>query len=237
MSDIVLCFDQVGRPFDGRGGTHATRLFGSVEHSAVQSVWYHGGVGTGRRDDRRAQVRDAVAGAYAFVREHWSRGDRLLVFGVGRAASRARALTRLLDTVGVLPDDLDQLRDYAIDAHALPRTPRTPQDWRRLRDTYAALDDDVRPVTVDYLGLWDARPDASATRPDSDPPTVRAGRHAMAADGVPAPRRHPLTCTGLEQAWFRGDHRDVTGGPGACEPWRTSPSIGCSTAPWRPGCA
>ena len=57
------------------------------------------------------------------------------MFGVGRGASCAYALTRLLGTVGVLPD----LMDYVLAAYAVPRTRRSPQDWQRVTRLAARL--------------------------------------------------------------------------------------------------
>ena len=74
-----------------------------------------------------ADARATIAEAYEFLVDCWERGDRIYLFGVGRGAYCANAMARLLGTVGVLPD----LMDYVLAAYAVPRTRRSPQDWRR----------------------------------------------------------------------------------------------------------
>jgi hypothetical protein len=47
---------------------------------------------------------------------------------------------------------------------------------------------------------------------------VVTGRHAVAVDGRHGPRHFVSSPECVEEVWFRGAHRDVVGGPGACSP-------------------
>ena len=74
-----------------------------------------------------AAARESVVDAYLFLAEHWEPDDRIFLIGGGRGAYCARALARMLGTVGMLPDDSDHVLDYALDAYALPGQSRTPR--------------------------------------------------------------------------------------------------------------
>jgi uncharacterized protein (DUF2235 family) len=212
--NVVLCFDQVRHPGTG-GDTNATALFGLLEQSDGQVSWYHAGSARRARAD---EVRAAVDGGYAFLRRCWRPGDAIYVFGVGRGAYCAQALVRLVNTVGVLPWSLDDLVDHAVAAYAMPRTPRNPQQWRAARATFAALTG-CEPPAISYLGAWDALRNSTLPTPPAELLAVRGGRHAMAVDGGSLLDRS-VTVGGdrVEQAWFRGGHCDVAGGPGGCRP-------------------
>src|SRR6185369_10037764 len=108
---------------------------------------------------------------------------RIFMFGVGRGASCAHALTRLLGTVGVLPD----LMDYVLATYALPRTRRSPQDWQRVTMLAARLAGHREiGVPVQFLGLWDMA--KAPSRRETPVTNVVAGRHAVAVEGGHGPR-------------------------------------------------
>lgn len=219
MKNVVLCFDHVRHP-GGGGDTNATAVFGLLDHAEGQASWYHSGSAhRARARDPHAEARAAVDGGYAFLRRCWEPGDPIFVFGVGRGGYCGQALIRLVNTVGVLPWSLNDLVDHAVAAYAMPRTRRTPREWDALRATFAALTDGREQPSISYLGLWDTLRDSALPMPPGELIAVREGRHAMAADGGTLLRR-PVTLPGdpVEQAWFRGAHCDVAGGPGACRP-------------------
>ena len=117
----------------------------------------------------------------------------------------------------------DNLMDYVLATYALPRTSRTPQEWRRvtwLASTLCGRRDTT--VPVHFLGLWDTvkvpgLPHVST----SDPPAnVAAGGHAIAVDGAHGPFARPAAAKAesIEEVWFRGAHCDITDESGACRP-------------------
>ncbi|HYZ66878.1 MAG TPA: DUF2235 domain-containing protein [Mycobacterium sp.] len=226
MKNIVLCFDRARDHPGPRDTTNAESLLRLLDESDDQITWYHPGTsvpasegGTLARlrwrkaaaDDARA----AIAEAYEFLVDNWDRGDRIYLFGVGRGAYCAHALTRLLGTVGVLPD----LMDYVLAAYAVPRTRRTPQDWRRVAMLSARLAGNCEiGVPVQFLGLWDMI-NVPGRQPTHDPVmNVVAGRHAVAVDGRYGARHLVSSPECVDEVWFRGAHCDVAGGPGACWP-------------------
>jgi uncharacterized protein (DUF2235 family) len=228
VKNIVLCFDRARDHPGPRDATNAEALLRLLDESDEQITWYHPGTRVPAAGGRRLArlrwrgaavdaTRATIAEAYEFLVDSWEPGDRIFMFGVGRGAYCAHALTRLLGTVGVLPD----LMDYVLATYALPRTRRTPQDWRRVRLLAARLAGKREiGVPVEFLGLWDMVkvPGRQATR---EPLTnVVAGRHAVAVDGGHVPLADQLVSSPecVEEVWFRGAHRDVVGGPGACLP-------------------
>ncbi|PXX01397.1 T6SS phospholipase effector Tle1-like catalytic domain-containing protein [Mycolicibacterium moriokaense] len=226
MKNIVLCFDRARDHPGPREASNAEAVLRLLEESDEQITWYHPGTPApasergrlGRLRWREAAAHDArttIAEAYEFLVEWWEPGDRIFMFGVGLGASCAHELTRLLGTVGVLPD----LMDYVLATYALPRTRRSPQDWQRVTRLAARLAGHREiGVPVQFLGLWDMA--KAPCRQETGVTNVVAGRHAVAVDGgngslagrlVEAPES-------VEEVWFRGAHCDVAGGRGACWP-------------------
>ncbi len=224
MKNIVLCFDRTTDSPDARP-TNVGILPGLLTNDGTaQVLWYHPGRRPAPMSPRwraaaLAQARAAITEAYGYLRAAWRPGDRIALFGVGPGAYCARALTRLLGTVGLMDDLSADLRDYILATHALSHTARTDHDWQRVARVAQALAGrrDIA-VPVGFLGLWDciALPGlCTATEPL---PTVAAGRHAVAIDGTRGPLTGRWADCGrepVEQVWLRGAHHDVTGGPGA----------------------
>ncbi|WP_101948108.1 DUF2235 domain-containing protein [Mycobacterium sp. 3519A] len=224
MKNIVLCFDRVRDHPGPRDATNAAALLRLLDESDAQLTWYHPGTpvpvhsNVDRLRWRRSAAEEAratIAEAYEFLVDNWDSGDRIYLFGVGRGAYCAHALTRLLGTVGLLPD----LMDYVLATYAVPRTHRDPQDWTRLTTLTARLTGRREiEVPVQYLGLWDMI-SVPGGHPSAVPLTnVVDGRHAVAIDGRLGGSHlvSPPDC--VEEVWFRGAHCDIAGGPGACWP-------------------
>ena len=246
MKNIALCFDHVG---DRRGpgassgaATNAAALTELLVADDRQMVWWCPSPTDAHRfPSRRAHLgsaRACVTAAYTVLVERWSPGDRLFLFGSGRGAACAQALARLLGAVGVVRAaelagwTTAEFRQYVLATYAVPRTPREPSDWQRVRELAGQISggDDVA-VEVAYLGLWDSTPIPGEARARaSEPlPAVRAARHARAIDGS----AHALTPTvspdspDIEEVWFRGAHCDVAGSAGAV----IEPSLRAHRAP------
>lgn len=239
MKNIALCFDHVCDDTGSSVGTNSSTLAALLQSDDQQVVWSrcdsqvcgrHHFAARLRQSRGLALARASMTEAYQVLVDRWEPGDRLYLFGAGRGGHCARALARLLGTVGVLrgPDvagwTAAEFREYVLSTYALPGTLRSPSDWQRVGQLAAQLcgRSDIA-VDVDFLGLWDSVPVPGLPRPDMpDPlPNVIAARHAVAIDGG-----HGLSgvqsllpaADGVEEVWFRGAHRDVTGGQHAHTP-------------------
>ena len=158
MKNIVLCFDRAGHHPGLRDATNAERLFRMLDESDEQVTWYDPGMRAADRGGCAGRCGGArrppttrtgtIADAYEFLIDWWEPGDRIFMFGVGRGGYCAQTLTRLLGTVGVLPD----LKDYVLAAYAAPRTHRTPEDWQRV--TRLTADCRVSAESVSSYSFW-----------------------------------------------------------------------------------
>ena len=238
MKNVVVCFDsRTNRP--GRcDATNAEALFRLLDSSDGdrQLTWYDAGeaaLGSARllnpvarrwRRSVAAAARESVIDAYFFLAEHWQPGDRIFLLGAGRGGHCARALARMLGTVGMMTDRDDHVVEYALAAYSLPAGDRTTQDWKQIHRIACALEgrDDVA-VPVHFLGMWDTVkvPGAQPVSEEDWLGNVVSGRHAVAIDGGLGPFgecRVGRDDDAVEEVWFRGAHCDVVGGPNAYWP-------------------
>lgn len=221
VKNIVLCFD---RTQDRDGATNVAAIGQLLEGNDAQVVWYPAGRVPGgaarparRRRAAASEAHDVIVSAYRFLTDHWQPGDAIFMFGAGRGAYCARALTHLLDLIGVA-DDSDAVVDYVLATYPLPRTVRTTPDWHRLAQLLRDLADGPETsVPVRFLGLWDMTGLPGLPAPAQPITNVMAGRHAVAIDSGLFETRMP-TPDGVDEVWFRGAHCDATGGRGACWP-------------------
>lgn len=219
MKNIVLCFVHTDERPGPRDPTNAELLFRLLDSDPDQVGWDHAVTAPGvlsRRSGTVGEARAAIADAYRFLSICWEPGDDIFLFGGGHGGHLAHELASLLGTIGLLPARSDDLLDYALATYALPRTPRTPQDWQRVHQLTAQLraDADIA-VPVRFLGLWDTLHIPWTPRSVGPLTNVDAGRHAVAIDG---PRRAMEHGGSVDQVWFRGAHCDIAGGTGACWP-------------------
>ncbi len=236
MKNIVICFDSTNARPGPRDATNAETLFRLLDATDdEQLTWYDAGEAALRsahlfnptarhwRESVAAAAREAVVDAYAFVAEHWESDDRIFVLGAGRGACCARALARMLGTVGMLADDSNNVLDYALGAFALPNLDRSADDWKQIHRMACELAGrrDIA-VPVHFLGLWDTVkvPGSPRLSEDDSLDNVLAGRHAVAIDGGTGPFGECRIGRqdAIEEVWFRGTHCDVVGGPNAYWP-------------------
>lgn len=236
MKNLVLCFDSTNNRSGPRDATNAETLFRLLAADDRQLTWYDAGeavLNSPRllnpaarrwRKNVAAAARESVIDAYFFLAEHWEPQDRIVLLGAGRGAYCARALARMLGTVGMMAERADHFVEYALAAYALPGQSRTTQDWKQIHELACALEglSDVA-VPVHFLGLWDT------VKVPGTPPlceedwlvNVVSGRHAVAIDGGSGPFgecRIGGDDDTIEEVWFRGAHCDVVGGPNAYWP-------------------
>lgn len=238
MKNIVVCFDST---YDRPGPRDATnvetllRLLNASDYDR-QITWYEAGeaaltsprlfdpAARRWRESVAASARAAVVDAYRYLADHWAPDDRIFLLGGGRGAHCARTLARMLGVAGLLSDRDDNVLEYALGAYPLPGVARTPRDWHQVHRLITALSGgcDVA-VPVHFLGLWDTVKLPGAARLSSPDllTNVMTGRHAVAIDGGRGPFAECLVSDRdghIEEAWFRGAHCDIVGGPNAYWP-------------------
>ena len=154
MKNLVLCFDSTKNRPGPRDATNAETLFRLLDATddGRQVTWYDAGdaaLNSPRlfnpaarrwRDTVAAAARESVVDAYFFLAEHWAPDDRIFLLGAGRGAYCARALARMLGTVGMLADRADPFVDYALAAYALPDQRRTTQEWSQIHSLACELE-------------------------------------------------------------------------------------------------
>lgn len=168
-----------------------------------------------------------VEAAARFLAHNYRPGDDVFVFGFSRGAAQARALTRFLAWLPGLPTKRDvywlarYYRDYlASQGRADPA------------DTRVSLDDELMPICVQLLGVWDtvmslgsrlrAQERTSTSKygfhtGDRPAGCVKHVRQALALDEERFDFR-PEIWRGhgdgqtLEQRWFAGVHSNIGGG-------------------------
>ena len=157
-----------------------------------------------------------LAAGYDFLVRHYRPGDRVFLLGYSRGAYALRALSGLLDRVGLVREPDPRRQRQALRLY----TRRAPSGERA-----AFAESFTRPCPVHFLGAWDTVASlgylySRAVLFDARlMPSVRHARHALAIDER-RPKFEPLLWSPdrlgpdqtLQQVWFTGAHGDVGGG-------------------------
>lgn len=148
-----------------------------------------------------------LSDAYAFLVQHYEPGDRIYIFGFSRGAYTARALTGLLQRVGLLERGCENLIPFAIRYFQVQDNHQLNFFKQRFSRTYHLAWRDVAPgieqipalqkkagrpsrgvIPVHFLGVWDTVKSIGTLRrqivlPDTEwLPNMINGRHAVALD-------------------------------------------------------
>lgn len=240
MKNIVVCFDGTGDEVRATGNTNVVQMFRRLCHdSDRQLTYYDPGVGTfsaagawtplAQRISRLmgdafgAGMRTNLQEAYQFLINHWAPGDRLFIFGFSRGAYCARALTGMLDLLGVMRPGADNLVRYAVSNYARTKPGWADDDWHQAHQFASIMSQKVAGhpgVPVTYLGLWDTVKAPGILRRSTvwpytrELPNVQAGRHAVSIDEKRRPFCEYLVKANpaIEEVWFAGVHSDIGGG-------------------------
>lgn len=181
-------------------------------------VVYFTGIGTTGTYDKYVEgstgsgTSERIRDAYRYLAERYRDGDRIYLFGFSRGAFAARSLAGLIDFAG-LPQRRRALKEEEL-----------YQIYARYRKgEVRPIGSGMRPVQVDFLGLWDT---VGALAFDStlnnyhrlNPGGVRKVAHALALDELRS-RFPPVywdsppgSDTQVSEAWFSGAHSNIGGG-------------------------
>jgi uncharacterized protein (DUF2235 family) len=187
--NLVLCLDGTNNEPE-HDDTNVVRTFDLAQKNDRQLVYYDPGVGTmgargavtrlGKELTRVAGlvaghgIHDNIEEAYTWLSRNYHKGDRIYVFGFSRGAYTARALTGMLNTVGLLRPGTENLVSYAVKLYAQTGPP--PADsaadpdaevargkyWKLRREFRRKFGNPDFPTSFDtsrrqvhFLGVWD----------------------------------------------------------------------------------
>ena len=234
--NIVILLDGTSNQISG-DRTNVLRLYGSLERSRRQLVFYQPGVGTfglcgwwqRLKSKTRivlglatgAGIEDNVMEAYRFLVETHEFGDRIYIFGFSRGAYTARLLAGFLRIFGLVRPEQLQLVRYAWRAYARLGQPGTKDFAAEIGHFQKVLGGFG--VRIEFLGLWDTVAsvfDAKAGFPwltttqkayTNENNRVKTVRHAVAIDERRTYFQPSLWEPGqLYEFWSRDDRRFVT---------------------------
>ena len=218
--NIVILCDGTGqdRTDPASNVTHLARRL--PENAVDQPVCYIPGLGSGPegllgRWFGYGLIADIAAG-YRFLVRHHRPGDRVFLLGYSRGAYAMRALSGLLDQLGLVREPNPRRERQALRLY----TRRAP-----VGEQAAFAERHTRACPVHFIGAWDTVASlgylySRAVIMDTTlAASVRHARHALAIDEC-RPKFEPLLwspdCLGLHQTlrqrWFTGAHGDVGGG-------------------------
>lgn len=241
MTNIVICFDGTGAEIRAHGNTNVVQLFRRLHNEpGKQLTYYDPGVGTfsaaGAWTEPAQQIsrlygaafgagmRTNLEEAYTFLINHWHPNDKIFIFGFSRGAYCARALTGMLDLIGIMRPNSENLVKYAVSNYARRKPKWRKDDWIQAKQFASLMSQKVGDhywVPVTYLGLWDTVKAPGVLRRSMEWPYTRelrraeAGRHAVSIDEKRRPFREYLVAesqTNVDEVWFAGVHSDIGGG-------------------------
>ncbi len=251
--NIVILCDGTGNEVE-ENLSNVLKLFRCCRKNRQQQVFYGAGVGTIGLTSEWAKARSAARGvfglatgegmdedvleAYHFLLEHYSKGDKIYLFGFSRGAYTVRVLAGFLHLVGLLRPEQKNLSRYALTAYKQASGREDLAIAWRFRRIIAA-----RPVQIAFLGAWDTVSSVLVPRRDRlywpslqmlpytrQNPSVAVFRQAMAIDEKrrmfrlnrweegqlyvenPFDKKAPDTPQDCKQVWFAGVHSDIGGG-------------------------
>lgn len=174
--NIVILFDGTSNEISSNR-TNILRLFGCLEKSADQVVYYSPGVGTFGAANALSYhwrklveivgmatgwgIDQNVKDAYRFVLDHYTPGksgaarDRIYIFGYSRGAYTARVLAGFINCLGLIDKTNLNLLDSAFLAYKAvnERGEGGGEDWSELNLYERMLQPDHPPIRL--LGLFD----------------------------------------------------------------------------------
>ncbi|WP_394688317.1 T6SS phospholipase effector Tle1-like catalytic domain-containing protein [Hoeflea sp.] len=166
--NIVILLDGTSNQISG-DRTNVLRLYGSLERSKKQLVFYQPGVGTfglsGWWQQWRSKLRiimglatgagiaENVMEAYEFLVRNHEYGDKIYIFGFSRGSYTARLLAGFIRIFGLVRAEQLQLVRYAWRAYARLGQPGSKVFSAEIGHFQKVLGG--HGVRIEFLGLWD----------------------------------------------------------------------------------
>jgi hypothetical protein len=172
MKNIVVCCDGTwNTPEETDHGlpspTNVVKIRNALVQDDAQAVYYHPGVGTGRRWwDKIAGggtgegLDQNIKSAYRWLGTHYSLGDRIFLFGFSRGAYTARSLCGLITKQGLLdlsadmdPTEVWKRVDEVFDAYRKCVAFANPDGYPFHNAAAGQAAKQMTPIF--FIGVWD----------------------------------------------------------------------------------
>jgi uncharacterized protein (DUF2235 family) len=237
VKNIIVCCDGTDNQFSG-DHTNVIRAFKVADGLPGQACYYDPGVGTlplkgfvtnlGEKWSIIAGLAfgagliDDVQEAYGFLMAEYEEGDHIYLFGFSRGAFTVRCLAGMINAVGLLYPDCDQLIPYAT-SYWRKHGPEGSQGAAICAEFKATMAQDC---PIHFVGVWDTVSSVGFfnlfRNMDRYPftyrnPGVAHVRHAVSIDERRCFFRQNLMGRSdpgqdVKNVWFAGVHSDVGGG-------------------------
>ncbi|KAJ7499764.1 hypothetical protein FB451DRAFT_1118877 [Mycena latifolia] len=246
--NLVISIDGTSNQF-GTHNTNVVELHSQILTSENQAKYYNSGIGTyvppeakmslkylGQQVDNALDLASALnfkenlLKAYRWLSQIYQTGDKIFFFGFSRGAHQIRALSGMIETVGLVEAGNEDLIPYAYEIYlehhkgerkftGLAATDNAKEIAKNFKKTFS------REVHVHFLGAWDTVSSVGVFWGKPLPLTSSARhicifRHALALDErrvkfIPeyidhdmglVPGAHPVD---VKEVWFAGTHSDM----------------------------
>ncbi|KAF9474321.1 hypothetical protein BDN70DRAFT_322584 [Pholiota conissans] len=166
-----------------------------------------------------------VVEGYEWIMKNYREGDKVCLFGFSRGAYTARALSAMINKVGLLPLARKDQVWPAFKSFEM----KGEDTWNHSKAF--RKENECKNIIIEFVGVWDTVNSVGVVRAKALPYTasnnsVRTFRHAVALDEHRArfrsnmwnppktdPKKQPYPIkTDVDQVWFSGAHCDVGGG-------------------------
>jgi hypothetical protein len=117
MKNIILCSDGTGNSGDHANSTNVFKLYKTVElQSTNQLSYYDDGIGS--TGNKYIKIISGALGfgfkanlisLYSYLVRHYEPGDKVYLFGFSRGAATIRALAGMIEVIGLLRADYDEI--------------------------------------------------------------------------------------------------------------------------------
>lgn len=220
--NLVVCIDGTSNQF-GQKNTNVIELYRNLVKDNMQATFYNSGIGTYAKPSWKSwsywkQVIDhkvdlaiawnfenIVIDAYRWLSNKYVDGDRIFLFGFSRGAYQVRALSAMIDKVGLIHEGNEGQIRFAYELYADLGSKKEQQASSDIIDAISiqtTIDQNARPpdmaemfkktfsrdVWVHFVGAWDTVSSVGVVRERNLPGTtdgmqhVCFFRHALALD-------------------------------------------------------
>ncbi|KAJ7629048.1 hypothetical protein FB45DRAFT_748624, partial [Roridomyces roridus] len=245
--NLVVSIDGTSKQF-GVYNTNVVELHGHIDPKAEQHKYYHPGIGSYVPNEGQSamnrfgewigttidlaiarNLKVNILEAYKWLSQMYHHGDKIFIFGFSRGAYQARALTAMIERVGLVDRGNESMIPYPIlYVHTSicvtgtrgkeRKKARRDEIARNFKSTFS------RDIRIHFTGVWDTVSSVGIIYGNLLPLTSSAQhicifRHALALDEqrvrflpeyvAGSAQGSEITSLDVKEAWFPGTHSDM----------------------------